>query len=148
MPNETIVAVFETSAQAERAAHALVAAGVPEDAIERHNKQSGGAEQSRPESGPPGGTGFFFWDMMFGMQSGHQDGFVSSRASKVFLGRRCGPRIGVRRLREFRGPRPRDRGDAVACDRRRHVGDGRIGHAENSGAHRILDRTAVRPRLP
>src|SRR5690349_2642342 len=73
MPSETIVAVFETSAQAERAAHALVAAGVPEDAIERHNKQSGGAEQSRPESGPQGGTGFFFWDMMFGMQSGHQD---------------------------------------------------------------------------
>ena len=73
MPSETIVAVFETGAQAERAAQALVAAGVPDDAIERPSKQSGSAEQSRRESGPQGGTGFFFWDMMFGMPSGHQD---------------------------------------------------------------------------
>ena len=44
------------------------------------------------------------------------------------------------------GYRPCRRAGAVAYDGRRHVGDGRIGHAENSGAHRTHDKI-VRPRL-
>jgi uncharacterized protein (TIGR02271 family) len=75
MPDETIVAVFETSEHAEKAARALDAAGVPASDIEYHSREREGAEgtgQSRRDSGPQG-TGFFFWDMMFGLQAQHQD---------------------------------------------------------------------------
>src|SRR5689334_8796693 len=66
MSDETIVAVFETGAQADEAVGALEAAGVPSDAIERHSKESAGERSSRSGREPaPQGTGFFFWDMMF-----------------------------------------------------------------------------------
>ena len=75
MPSETIVAVFTTSAQADKAARDLEAAGVPAGAIERHSKERGGAQSGgqRPRKSGPQGTGFFFWDMMFGLQSEHHD---------------------------------------------------------------------------
>ena len=71
MSDETIVAVFETSAQADDAINALEAAGVPSNAIERHSKQSSGEQRRREPAAQ--GTGFFFWDMMFGAAAPHQD---------------------------------------------------------------------------
>jgi uncharacterized protein (TIGR02271 family) len=75
MSQETIVAVFETSAHADKAVRALEAAGVPSDAIERREKENESSESGPARalnSGPPS-TGFFFWDIMFGAQSPHQD---------------------------------------------------------------------------
>ena len=75
MPNETIVAVFKTGAQADQAISALKAAGVRSSAIERHSKD--GETRDRGESASretaPQSTGFFFWDMMLGAQGSHQD---------------------------------------------------------------------------
>jgi len=75
MPNETIVAVFETGAQADKAVRALEAAGVRTSAIERHSKEgeSGSRTESASEGSAPQSTGFFFWDMMLGAQASHQE---------------------------------------------------------------------------
>ena len=75
MSNETIVAVFETSAHADRAVRALESAGVPSSAIELHTKEtepSNRTKSAAQSSGPPS-TGFFFWDAMFGALAPHQD---------------------------------------------------------------------------
>ena len=67
MTNEIIVAVFESSEQAEKAAQALERVGVPPTNIERHSqKRDSAAERPERESSPQS-TGFFFWDLMLGM---------------------------------------------------------------------------------
>src|SRR3954469_20953775 len=74
MANEIIVAVFESSDQAEKATQALERAGVPHSDIERLNQTRGGAAAEQPQrESRPQGTGFFFWDVMFGLPSGQQD---------------------------------------------------------------------------
>jgi uncharacterized protein (TIGR02271 family) len=75
MPNETIVAVFDSNTRADAAVRALESAGVPSAAIERHNTQSKPANEARPEPRGTGSpmTGFLFWDMMMGAQSSHED---------------------------------------------------------------------------
>jgi len=71
--NEIIVAVFESSEHAEKAAQALERVGVPPTNIERHSqKRDSAAERPERESSPQS-TGFFFWDLMLGMAPGHQD---------------------------------------------------------------------------
>jgi len=69
--SETIVAVFETGPHADQAASALKAAGVQSSAIERHSKES--AVEASGQGSAPKSTGFFFWDMMLGVQAQHQD---------------------------------------------------------------------------
>jgi uncharacterized protein (TIGR02271 family) len=69
--SETIVAVFETGSHADQAASALKAAGVQSSAIERHSKES--AVAASGQGSAPKSTGFFFWDMMLGVQAQHQD---------------------------------------------------------------------------
>jgi uncharacterized protein (TIGR02271 family) len=75
MSDETIVAVFETGAHADAAVRALESAGVESSAIERHSKQGepGNGSDAPAQGSAPQGTGFFFWDMMFGGQGSHQD---------------------------------------------------------------------------
>jgi uncharacterized protein (TIGR02271 family) len=80
MPQETIVAVFETNAHADEAVRALTSAGVPADAIERRAKNSQTAESGRGAQASPPSTGFFFWDIMFGAQSSHQDRSLYERS--------------------------------------------------------------------
>jgi uncharacterized protein (TIGR02271 family) len=81
MAQEMIVAVFETSAQADAAVRSLETAGVPANAIERHEKPS---EESPPSGArsAPASTGFFFWDIMFGLQAPHQDRSTYERSLK------------------------------------------------------------------
>jgi uncharacterized protein (TIGR02271 family) len=73
MPNETIVAVFKDGAHADNAVRALEKAGVPSSAIERHSKGGQRPGSDRSENAGPATTGFFFWDMMFGLQAAHPD---------------------------------------------------------------------------
>jgi uncharacterized protein (TIGR02271 family) len=73
MPNETIVAVFKDAAHADAAVRALEKAGVPSSAIERHSKGGQRPGSDRSENAGPATTGFFFWDMMFGLQAAHPD---------------------------------------------------------------------------
>ncbi|MBV8400054.1 MAG: YsnF/AvaK domain-containing protein [Acetobacteraceae bacterium] len=75
MPNETIVAVFDSSTRADAAVRALESAGVPSAAIERHNTQSKPTNEARPEPRGAGSpmTGFLFWDMMMSAPSTHED---------------------------------------------------------------------------
>jgi uncharacterized protein (TIGR02271 family) len=72
MAKEIIVAVFDSSEHAQKAAEALERAGVPAADIERHNQSRPGAAPEHRDSKPQA-TGFFFWDLMVGMASAHQD---------------------------------------------------------------------------
>ena len=70
MANQTIVAVYDTPAHAELAVQDILAAGVPESAIERHAQEgtySGRA--SSPVTRPTEGTGF--WSGLFGGEPDH-----------------------------------------------------------------------------
>jgi len=73
MSDETIVAVFETSAAADDAARALEAAGIARSAIERHSKEQPRSESAKRRDDLPPSTGFFFWDMMFAAATPHRD---------------------------------------------------------------------------
>jgi uncharacterized protein (TIGR02271 family) len=73
MSDETIVAVFETSAAADEAARALEAGGIARSAIERHSKEQPRSEPAKQRDSLPSSTGFFFWDMMFAAAAPHRD---------------------------------------------------------------------------
>ena len=73
MSDETIVAVFETSAAADEAARALEAEGIARSAIERHSKEQPRSEPAKQRDSLPPSTGFFFWDMMFAAAAPHRD---------------------------------------------------------------------------
>ena len=71
MPNETIVAIFDTAAHAEAAVQDLVSANVPRDAITLHaNTASTGAAATPAEK--PG-----FWASIFGGEPDHSTGVYS-----------------------------------------------------------------------
>ena len=68
MPDETIVAVYDTAAHASDAAQALRTAGVPESAIDIHAGAAGTSVTSSTTSDTRGGG---FWSSLFGGDSGH-----------------------------------------------------------------------------
>lgn len=69
MPEETIVAVFDTAAHAEAAVRDLAAAGVPSSAITQHT-QGGVTAGASTTAGAPREQGF--WSSLFGGEPEHE----------------------------------------------------------------------------
>ena len=70
MADHTIVAVYDTAANAEAAVRALEAANVPSSAISRHSQQ-GSLSGSTTTSAPAAGEERGFWSSLFGSEPDH-----------------------------------------------------------------------------
>ena len=79
MATETIVAVFDTAAQAEKAIRELQAAGVSPGSIQHYAEDNGGYEQS---ASTHAGSGQGFWSWLFGDDTAGHDRTLYDRTLK------------------------------------------------------------------